>query len=82
VVTNNTTQAGKCAVVPVHWQAWIFTRLVGYIKISPGCLPMNLNFYLEWGKNLERRHTVQKSHFCSRKHSTDTTFFGKWWFVH
>jgi hypothetical protein len=21
VVTNNTTQAGKCAVVPVHWQA-------------------------------------------------------------
>jgi hypothetical protein len=29
-------------------------------------------------KNLEKRHNVQASHFCSRKVGTDATVFGKW----
>jgi hypothetical protein len=44
VVANDTTQVGKCTVFKVHWQIQIFTQSVGYIKISTGCLPMELNF--------------------------------------
>jgi len=32
-------------------------------------------------KNLEKGHSIQESHFCSRKVGTDATFLGKWWFV-
>ena len=33
-----------CAAVPVCWQTEIFSLSVGYIRISPECLPVNLNF--------------------------------------
>jgi len=29
-------------------------------------------------ETLEKRHSVQESHFCSRKVGTDATFLGKW----
>jgi hypothetical protein len=29
-------------------------------------------------KNLEKGHSVQESHFCSRKVGADATFLGKW----
>ena len=32
-------------------------------------------------KNLEKGHSVQESHFCSRKVGTDATLLGKWRFV-
>ena len=37
--------AGKCTAVQVCWQTLIFSRSVGYIRISPECLPVNMNFY-------------------------------------
>jgi hypothetical protein len=37
-------QSGKCTAFQVCWQTWIFIRSVGYIRISPECLPVNLNF--------------------------------------
>ena len=32
----------------------------------------------DWRKNLEKGHSFQESHFCSRKVGTDATFLGKW----
>jgi predicted phosphoribosyltransferase len=29
-------------------------------------------------KNLEKGHSAQESHFCSRKFGTDAAFLGKW----
>jgi hypothetical protein len=38
------TQTGKFTAVQVCWQTLIFSRSVGYIRISPECLQVNLNF--------------------------------------
>jgi len=37
---------------------------------------------LDLRQNLEKGHSVQENHFCSRKVGTDATFMGKWWFVY
>jgi hypothetical protein len=53
---GNYIQAEKCTVGQACWQTWIFRRSVGYIRISPECLPVNLNFQLIWlGKKSRKR---------------------------
>ena len=55
-----------------------FSRSVGYIRISPECFPVNLNFWLIWlEKKSRKRHSVQESYFCSRKFGTDTWKFAR-----
>jgi len=48
-----------------------------------GKSPSEFEFLNHWigEKNLEKGHSVQENHFCSRKPGTDATFLGKWWFV-
>jgi len=41
---GNCTQVGNCTAVKVCWKTGIFSRSVGYIRISPECLLVNLNF--------------------------------------
>ena len=41
---GNCTQAGNCTAVQFCWQTSIFSGSVSYIRISPECLPVNLNF--------------------------------------
>jgi len=44
VVAKGTVhKAGKCTAVQVCWQTGIISRSVGYIRISPEYLPLNLN---------------------------------------
>jgi len=47
-----------------------------FTRMSPSELEFLINLIGE--KNLEKRHGVQESHFCSRKVGTDATFLGKW----
>jgi len=44
--------------------------------MSPSEFELLINVIGE--KNLEKGYSVQESHFCSRKVSTDIMFLGKW----
>ena len=50
-----------------------------FTRMSPSEFEFLINLIGE--KNLEKRHSVQESHFCSRKVGTDARFLGTWWFV-
>jgi len=47
--------------------------------MSPSVFEFLINLIGE--KNLKKGHSVQESHFCSRKFGTDAMFLGKWWFI-
>jgi hypothetical protein len=47
-----------------------------FTKMTPSEFEFLINFI--GGKNLEKGHNVQESHFCSRKVGTRATFLGKW----
>jgi hypothetical protein len=47
-----------------------------FTRMSPS--EFEILIHLIGEKNLERGHSVQESHFCSRKVGTDATFSGKW----
>jgi hypothetical protein len=49
-----------------------FQSVSGLYKNPTECLN------LIGGKNLEKGHSIQESHFCSRKVGTDAVFLGKW----
>jgi hypothetical protein len=78
--SGNCTQAGKCTVVQVSWQTWIFSRSVSYIRISSECVLINFFFLFDRRKNLAG-HNIQESHFCSRKVGTDAAFWFLWHFA-
>jgi hypothetical protein len=40
---DSCTHARKSTAVQVCWQTLIFSRSLSYIRISPECLPVNLN---------------------------------------
>ena len=47
-----------------------------FARLSPSEFEFLIN--LIGKKNFEKEHSVQESHFCSRKVVTDVTFLGKW----
>jgi len=47
-----------------------------FTRMSPSEFELLINVIGE--KNLEKGYSVQESHFCSRKVSTDIMFLGKW----
>jgi hypothetical protein len=44
--------------------------------MSPSEFELLINLIGE--KNIEKGHSIQESHLCSRKFGTDATFLGKW----
>jgi hypothetical protein len=62
--------AGRLEFSVCQWLYKNFTRM------SPSEFEFLIN--LIGKKNLEKGHSVQESHFCSRKAGTDVTLLGKW----
>jgi len=59
---------------------WNFLPISGlfmnFTRMSPSEFEFSITLTGE--KNFEKGHSVQESHFYSRKFGTDATFLGKW----
>jgi hypothetical protein len=57
-----------------------FQLVSGLYKNFTRTSPSEFEFliHLIGEKELEKGHSVQESHFCSRKVGTDATFLGNW----
>ena len=54
-------EQSNCRAVRVCWQTWILSRSVGYIRILPEYLPVNLNFLLTLLEKKKSRKMTERS---------------------
>ena len=73
-VNSREVYSGSSLLVDLNFQS------VGLYKnftiMFPSEFELLINLIGE--KNLEKGHSVQESHFCSRKFGTDAAFLGTW----
>jgi len=76
--TSKEVYSGSCLLADLNFQP-ASGLYKNFTRISPSEFEFVINLIAE--KNLEKGHSVQENHFCSRKFGTDATFLGKWWFI-
>ena len=71
--TSREVYSGSSLVADLNFQS-VSGLYKNFTRMSPSEFEFLINLI---GKNLEKGHSVQESHFCSRKVGTDATFLGK-----
>jgi len=73
--TSREVYSGSSLLADLNFQP-VSGLYKNFTRISPS--EFEFLIILIGEKNLEKGHSVQESHFCSRKVGTDATFLGKW----
>jgi hypothetical protein len=72
--TSREVYSGSSMLADLNFQS-VSGLYKNFTKMSPSEFEFLINLVGE--ETLEKRHSVQESHFCSRKVGTDATFLGK-----
>jgi len=76
--TSREVYSGSSLLADLNFQP-VSGLYKNFARMSPSELEFLIN--LIGKKNLEKRHSVQEIHFCSRKVGNDAAFLGKWRFL-